>query len=259
MAMAPQAVMLPTLLTQTRQPMVTELSTAPVQPKDAAMLRKHHGPFTVGQHVMVKSFGDAVVVPCAHSRYMDAGRVEVKYADGSSYHCYPSRLYDVVENKPPQTKTVVLRAPIQGEPVQLGDRVMVKGYGLATVVALPADGEFAGRVKVRYSDATTYHCMPDQLTKVPLDTITLTKRMHPYRLGDAVHVFEYGNAVVVGLPLDGKFAGRIQVRYEDGSTYHCQRYELEPLVRPAMCECGRAFKLAEDNFCSTCGQKRPDA
>jgi len=198
----------------------------------------HHG-LHVGDHVMVKGYGEARLM-----KFVDegqyCGRFQVRYDDdGTTYHCFPSKLLlsprkevPVAAARPPVTAPAPSEAKGVGGKAsfRVGDRVAVAGYGDATVVDLPADGKYAGRVKVRYDDGTTYHCHAAELTGISAPSasdVRIVTSMS-FHCGDVVMVKNYGFAKVVGLPREGKYAGRVKVSYPDGSTYHCRPHELTP-------------------------------
>eukprot|EP00928_Gymnodinium_smaydae_P043313 TRINITY_DN29044_c0_g1_i1.p1 TRINITY_DN29044_c0_g1~~TRINITY_DN29044_c0_g1_i1.p1 ORF type:complete len:210 (-),score=10.02 TRINITY_DN29044_c0_g1_i1:300-878(-) len=156
----------------------------------------HHAAFRPGEHVMVKHYGGATVVPCKHQDHY-AGRVEVQYDDdGSTYHCYPSKLtpwprYGTVplaqlperaSSLPDMRPAVSAEGPKSNSEgvtetehphqhhhhhhvFEVGDVVFVQGYGQATVMSsLLKEGPYAGRYLIRYEDdGLTYHCYPSKL------------------------------------------------------------------------------------------------
>eukprot|EP00929_Paragymnodinium_shiwhaense_P059449 TRINITY_DN29775_c0_g1_i1.p1 TRINITY_DN29775_c0_g1~~TRINITY_DN29775_c0_g1_i1.p1 ORF type:complete len:197 (+),score=17.06 TRINITY_DN29775_c0_g1_i1:46-636(+) len=179
----------------------------------AATHSQKHGPFHVGEQVSVKHYGDATVNPCYHVGY--SGRLEVRYPDGSTYHCYPSRLTHKTSDVLPQKKA----------PFYIGEQVMVKDYGLATVVGLPVDGQYAGCVKVHTDGKPFYHCAVENVTTWDKPG---RKRHHEFRLGEIVRVRNWGEATVIDLPTQGPYVGKVRVRYGDMTTYHCWPHELTP-------------------------------
>eukprot|EP00929_Paragymnodinium_shiwhaense_P033193 TRINITY_DN18274_c0_g1_i1.p1 TRINITY_DN18274_c0_g1~~TRINITY_DN18274_c0_g1_i1.p1 ORF type:complete len:309 (+),score=48.29 TRINITY_DN18274_c0_g1_i1:104-1030(+) len=267
---------------QTQAPAIQR--AAWVQP--AEPLHRHHGPFFPGEHVVVKKFGEAMVAECKHNNDF-SGRVEVRYPDGSVYHCYPSKLRMLPLKAAAPCYKAPPQAPARGppppvRPFYLGERVVVDGYGVATVMEIPSHGKHKNTVKVRYADGSTYHCKQEQLASwhAPhasrLTPVTL-QRSSQVQVGDLVHVHGYGTATVIGLPEEGRYAGRVKVRYPDRSTYHCYRHELAPKIlasvaqampvtaAPAQkataaasqCLCGLSFPSGDDSkFCRMCGRRR---
>ena len=159
--------------------------------------------------------------------------------------------------------------PKSGHQFRIGDRVRVRGYGIATINAFVRDGQYAGRIKVIYDDGTYYHVRSADLSIAPSQMMaqipplppTLTREMlealglqedelrqvveehmraeaelpqmsFAYQTGDRVQVHGYGLATIESLVREGQFAGRVKVRYDDGTHYHVLQEHLSP-ARPA--------------------------
>ena len=144
------------------------------------------GPFRIGNRVFVSGYGLATVEAYGNGR--NAGRIKVRYDDGSFYHVRSESLSPVSSVILPTLTQEMLQAFGLGEhelqqvleehmrveaaprlsfSYQTGDRVSVHGYGLANVEALVREGQFSGRVKVRYDDGTSYHVWEDCLSPAP--------------------------------------------------------------------------------------------
>lgn len=208
----------------------------------------HHHDFKVGEHVVIKGYGSATIVGDRDVEGPYKDRYPIVYDDdGKMYHCYPSKIRQCPTDatvSQPANRVVAPEAPrsVEKEPFSIGELVAVKGYGIATVVGNPTDGKYAGRVKVRYNDGSTYHCFRDEVFRVapaPVETQALAAfsrgmlaaqeampRQDLIRIGAKVMVKGFGEAVVVNLPTDGKYAGRVTIRYPNGTTYNCHRREL---------------------------------
>ncbi len=152
--------------------------------------------------------------------------------------------------------------PQQGELFQVGTRVNVRGYGPANIETFVQEGHFAGKIKVRYDDGSFYHVRPEDLIRPmgahsePSSSLppTMTREMaaelglgedefrrlleehlrveaepriaFAFQTGDRVHVLGYGRGTVESLLREGRFAGRIKVRYDDGTRYHVLEEQL---------------------------------
>jgi len=223
----------------------------PVKASSPATAQEQHEPFHVGEHVWVNDYGHAIVVDLKHH---GGRRYEVRYGDGSTYHCYPSQLCHLPCDEasatcahPTGETGAAPEAAAENHPafIRIGERVEVKGYGVATIVGTPSEGKYAGRVKVRYDDGSTYHCLPVELlpllvgAPVPLapetaqvaepSAETLVTKHVTFHVGDKVLVKHFGIATVVSFPNEGEYIGRVKVLHPDGSTYHCKRKGLVQL------------------------------
>ena len=65
-------------------------------------------------------------------------------------------------------------------------------------------------------------------------------------VGSKVHVSGYGNATVEGHPPSGEHAGKIKVRYDEGSTYHVTPEQLTSSTGTFSLKCSRGHVMVRD-------------
>ena len=139
------------------------------------------------------------------------GCIKIQYDDGTSYHCIPEDLEVLPQLQP-------------------GARVLVKPTGYEAVVQRKNDEDYEGLVKVTYDNGTFYHCDPSDLkmlSKERAPPLVLPSSLRP---GARVLV---KSRLATGVVLRKKnpcYAGRIKVKYDDGTSYHCDPTDLEVVI-----------------------------